>query len=137
VKSAAAISFDWRPSRLLLGGAAIVCVLAVAAICLSDLALPGIAAAIVILAVVGAMPLYRYVHPHFVHIAGSELGWHLLDRSQRKIPALLQRHVSLGKFLQLHFLSEGRHRYFLLAPDNVDAPTRRRLHLLLARLAPA
>jgi len=113
-----------------------VCVLAVVAICLSNLPVPAIAATIVSLGILAGVQFHRYGHPRFVRIAGSEVGWQLLDRRNGGIPAVLQRHVKLGPFVQLHFLAERRHRHFLVTPDNVDADTRRRLHLLLARITP-
>ena len=137
MKSAAAISFEWKASRRLQGSAAIVCALACLAIGLSDLPLPAVAAAIAVFVPVAALQLHRYSRSSCVRISGSELGWQLFDHGHAAMPAVLQRHRSLGPFEQLHSLSHGRHRHFLGAPDNVDADTRRRLRLLLARLPSA
>lgn len=134
MKSAPAIAFDLRPSRRV--GAAALAIVALAAIApwLTDLPRSVVASSSVAALAFGAAALWRHAHPRFRRAAWRESGWTLVDREQGEHAAVLESHARLGALLALGFRTGPRARFrFLLAPDNLDADTRRRLILLLAR----
>jgi hypothetical protein len=137
MKSAPPIAFDYRPSRLLV--AATVAIAATAAVSpwLSSLP-PGACAALSALVVGSASgALARFVRPAFVRISHGAAGWTLLDHERGEHPALLVGHRRLGSMLVLDW-RHGQRAHFraVFMPGNLDAETRRRLVLLLARGEP-
>ena len=134
MKSAPAIAFDLRPSRRI---GAVVCALVVLAMLapwLTSLSTEVAAASSLGAFALGASALWRHRRPNFRRAAWRESGWVLLDRDGHEHPAELESQVRLGALLALGFRHGPRARFrFLLAPDNLDADTRRRLILLLAR----
>jgi hypothetical protein len=134
MKSASAIAFDYRPSRwLALAAAAIVCA-AIAAPWFSALPFAIRIALSVVVCALGAVSLLRFLHTPFRRIAYRASGWTLLDTSDREHTALLRSYARLGAWISLDFqLDRSRRFRAVLGPDNLDAETRRRLVLLLAR----
>lgn len=135
MKSALAIAFDYRPSRQIAAAAALVSIAAVLAPWFSSLSLPLCAALSLAALALGGAAIRRFLHPPFLRIALRSSGWLLIDASGREHPARLASHARLGAFLSLDFRpASGRRRFrALLAPDNTDADTRRRLVPMLAR----
>ncbi|MEP7043642.1 MAG: hypothetical protein ABI843_11305 [Dokdonella sp.] len=134
MKSAPTIAFDYRPSRWIAGAGCGVLALAVLAPSLT--ALPVIARIGVSLfaLVAGACALRRHLLPRFRRIAWRASGWVLVDPAGEEHAALLISQAHLGALLALGFRYGPRARFrMVLAPDNLDAQTRRRLILLLAR----
>ena len=134
MKSASAIAFDYRPSHgLALAAATILCV-AIAAPWFSALPFAARIALSVVVCAAGAISLRRFLRPSFRRIAYRVSGWTVLDANDREYAALLRSHVCLGAWISLDFqLDRSRRFRAVLGPDNVDAETRRRLVLLLAR----
>lgn len=134
MKSAPTIAFDYRPSRGIGLAVALVCVGAMVAIGLS--ALPPIARVALALATMafGACALHRHWTPRFHRIAWRTSGWVLIDAANDEHAVILAAHARLGSLLTLDF-RDGAGACFrpVLAPDNLDPDTRRRLILLLAR----
>ena len=138
MKSAPPIAFDYRPSRAVIAATCAIALAAAATPWLS--ALPAAACGVLsVLAVLLALAaLTRFARPGFVRIAHGAAGWTLLDRARREHPALLVGHRRLGAMLVLEWRHDRRaHFRAVLVPDNLDAQTRRRLVLLLARGQPA
>jgi len=134
MKSAQSIAFDYWPSARLAASAAIVTVFAVLAAFANDLPLPArtsIAAAAI---AAGIVFLPRFLRPRFRRIAYRSSGWTGVDRAGEESLLALRAHVRLGAWLALDFEATGRRRFrAILGPDNLDAETRRRLIVLLAR----
>lgn len=134
MKSALAIAFDYRPSRLVAAAAALVCIVAALAPWLSGLSLPLRAGLSLAALALGGAAIRRFLRAPFRRIALRSSGWLLIDASGREQPARLASHARLGAFLVLDFRPASRGRFrALLAPDNSDADTRRRLVPMLAR----
>lgn len=134
MKSAPTIAFDYRPSRWIVIAGGVILALAVLAPWLT--ALPFIASAILSLAAfaTGFRALRLHARPRFRRIAWRASGWSLIDPAGEEHAALLTSHAHLGALLSLSFRHGLRARFqALLAPDNLDAQTRRRLILLLTR----
>ncbi len=82
----------------------------------------------------GGAALREFLRPLFVRIALRDSGWTLVDRSGGEREASLESHARLGSWVSLGFRAGASPRFrALLGPDNLDAPTRRRLILLLSR----
>lgn len=133
MKSAPAIAFDYRPSRLI--GVATTCMmaLAIAAALLNGLDLPWRLLLALLASALGAIVLYRHFQLRFVRIARGAGGWTLVDVQGHDRPANLLAHVHRGGLLVLEFGDESLPRTrFMLTPDNCNADLRRRLVLVLA-----
>ena len=133
MKSAPAIAFDYRPSRLI--GLVIVCMtgLAVVATVLSGLAWQWCALLVLLAGALGGLVLVRHLRSGFVRIAHGAGGWTLVDGQGLDHPASLLAHVQRGWLLVLEFGTESVPRTrIILATDNCDADLRRRLLLVLA-----
>ncbi|MBA8885283.1 hypothetical protein [Dokdonella fugitiva] len=137
MRSAPSIVFDYRPSPAVATATVVVALAAGLApwasaaplalrIALSALALGG-----------AAIALHRYRAPAFRRIVCGASGWRLVDRDGREHAAVLHAHRRLGSLLALDWRCAPRsHFRVLVTPDNLDADTRRRLVLLLARDEP-
>ncbi|MBN8727379.1 MAG: hypothetical protein J0H15_06700 [Xanthomonadales bacterium] len=140
MKSAPPIAFDYRPSRRIAAAALALAALALACATLNDLPaglrlllVPALLAAV-------AVGLWRFLHPPFRRVAWGGSGWLLIDRQGDAHAATLVGQRRLGNLLALDFRCPTRAPFRpLLASDNLDADTRRRLVLTLARadIAPA
>lgn len=134
MKSALTIAFDFAPSRATGAVALLVCLCATLAPWASALPLALCVTLSLGAGALGLHALWRYWHPPFRRIALRESGWVLLDHADVEQDAVLHSHAHLGVLLTLGF-RYGPRAYFraVLAPDNLDADTRRRLILLLSR----
>ena len=135
MKSVPGIAFDYRPSRQLGGVGLAVAALALAAPWLSGLPWPAsvlLSSAVLALAL---RSLARFTRPAFRRIAWRASGWTLVDAGGNEQPAELRRHARFGAWLVLLDFRAGAQARFqaVIAPDNLDADTRRRLILLLCR----
>lgn len=134
MKSAPAIAFDFRPSRIVLAPAAAVVALATAAPWFTRFSAPVCAMLSLAACGFGAWALWRFLHPPFQRVAWRASGWTLVDAAGNEHAALLESHARLGTLLALGFRYGAHVRCRLvLAPDNAAADTRRRLILLLGR----
>lgn len=134
MKSAPTIAFDYRPSRWIGSAAVLVCVCAACAPWLTALPMALRALLSLLALAAGARALYRHANPRFRRIAYRASGWTLADASAEEHAAVLESRAHLGSLLVLGF-RYGPRAYFrvVLTADNLDADTRRRLVLLLAR----
>ena len=133
MKSAPSIALDYHPSRAIAFAGTLIVVCAAIAPLLTGWQLAPKIAACVIAVVAGAASLLRFMRPPFRRIVHGEAGWQLHDR-ERAYDAVLVEHARIGALLSLTWrLATGRRWHALLAPDNADADTRRRLILVLAR----
>ena len=133
MRSAPAIAFDYRPSRLLGGVGALVGLLAVAAPWASGLGTPLRLLVSLAALVLAASAIRRHARPRFRRIACREGEWFLLDGRGDEHPARLVTHTRIGVLLALEFAVGRSRARVVVLPDNLDADTRRRLILLLAR----
>lgn len=134
MRSAPAIGFELRPSRLLLVATVSMTALALLAIvaCAAPAWLKLVLCALVLAGAGSAIRSLR--DPSYRHISHDQTGWQIGARDGSIIAVELRQHARLGAMLVLEFqLSVGRWRC-LIAPDMVDADTRRRLLLTLASL---
>ncbi|WP_300619249.1 protein YgfX [Dokdonella sp.] len=132
--SAPAIAFDLNPSRRIGAAAVVVGLLASAAPWLTGLPLPPRLLLSFAAVVLAGFSLHRFLRPPFRRAARHASGWTLVDRRGDEHPAILETPVRLGSVLALDFRFGTRQRFrFVVAPDNLDAETRRRLALLVAR----
>ena len=137
MKSAPTISFDYRPSRTVAMVAAIVVAAAMVAPLLSGVSLAMRVGLALLALVTGVASLARFLRPRLRRIVHGASGWQLLadDTLQE---ATVVSHARLGSFVAVSWqLERGGRRHAVLAPDNVDAETRRRMVLLLARAGSA
>ncbi|WP_426689717.1 protein YgfX [Rhodanobacter ginsengiterrae] len=136
--SAPAIGFEYRPSPLLRGVLVLVAALALLATLASMIAWWSklLLAAAVLLATWMAL---RHLATGSVAAAGwsADQAWTLRLRNHEDVPATLGSFRVLGGFILLR-LRTGEHgvQVLLLAPDNSDADTRRRLRMRLATIQP-
>ncbi|SFN07191.1 hypothetical protein [Dokdonella immobilis] len=133
MKSAPAIAFDYTPSRLILAGVLACGALAALAVVLSGLG--GFLKIPLVLLALGyaGHAAWRFADCPVVRMAHGEAGWILVDRSGNEEAVELAHHIRRGVLLVLAFAAGTRRpRRFVLAPDNLDAETRRRLLLVLA-----
>ncbi|NCT68447.1 MAG: hypothetical protein GXC76_12530 [Rhodanobacteraceae bacterium] len=134
MKSAPTIEFDYRPSRRVGALAAVVAATAALAPWLTGLPWSLCAVLSLLAVVLGAVALHRFRHPPFRRIARRDAGWLLVDAAGDEHAAELKAHARLGALITLDLRLERGPRFrALLAPDNLDADTRRRLVLVLAR----
>ena len=144
MKSAAAIAFELRPSRLLAGVLVGVALLALLAIGLSGLRhWPWIAVAVgLVVAATLLRTLGRLRRPRWRRAGWNADGvWTLLDGAQIAVGAHLLGWRGFGLSLLLRLrTAAGEAVTLCLLPDNLDRDTRRRLRVRLdqeaARSAP-
>lgn len=133
MKSAPTIAFDYRPSRIVAAATAAIAALALVAPLLSGL--PGALRAVLALlgAGAGVAALARFLRPRLRRIVHGATGWQLVGDDAAH-EATLVSHARIGAFIALSWrIAGGGSRHAVLAPDNLDAQTRRRMLLLLAR----
>jgi toxin CptA len=134
MKSAPTIAFDYAPSRWIALATVLVCAGAVLAPWLSTLPLAACAGVSLAAAGFGAFALRRQWRTPFRRIACRASGWTLVDLADTEHEAILESHAHLGALMVLAFRHGPRARFrAVFGPDNLDAETRRRLILLLAR----
>jgi len=136
--SAPAIGFEYHPSRLLRRVLLLVAALALLGViaCALPTWLKGLLALLVAAA---AWRARRSLRRTPVRAAGwsREDGWTLHLAGHRDVPARLLSFRVLGGFVLLRLGLPGRGaQTMLLAPDNMDVDTRRRLRMRLATIRP-
>ncbi|MEO5561637.1 MAG: protein YgfX [Dokdonella sp.] len=134
MKSVPTIGFDYRPSRGIAAALLLVCAAAMLAPWLSALPASGSAVVSVTVVALGVRAARALLYPSFRRVAYRASGWMLVDLANQEHEVLLESHARLGAMIALRFRHGPRERFnALLAPDNLDAETRRRLILLLSR----
>jgi toxin CptA len=137
MKSAAAIVFDYRPSRWLQAGLIGAVLLALLAVAASGIPAAAKAIAVVAALVCAAVELRRLRNPRVHRCAWHADGqWRLRDAAGNDhVAALLQASAHAGLIvLRLRVPVHG-HVALVLLPDNCDAETRRRLRVRLSHAA--
>jgi len=137
MKSAAAIAFDYRPSRWVAVALVFVNVLALIAIAVS-----GIAWTVKLALACAACAYTAWSLPRFLGVRIRRAAWHqgghwrIADSDGDEHVAELESGIVRGGWivLRLH-RSDGQYVVLLLGPDNSDADTRRRLRVQLARVS--
>lgn len=140
MKSVAAITFDYRPSRLLAALCLLMMALGLGALWSSQLGRYPLWAAVLSLAAVAAVAvsLWRQWRLPLRRIGwDSDGNWLLLDADLRQQPARLAGWRVLGGIVVLRLAGGGGTAVLPLLPDNLDRDTRRRLRVRLQQLAPA
>lgn len=133
MKSAPTIAFDYRPSRVVAIAAAAVVVLALAAPLLSGLPVASRVVPAMLALLAGSASITRFLRPHLHRVTHGATGWQLVG-DDAVHEATLVSHARLGAFITLSWrIASGGRRHAVLAPDNIDADTRRRVALLLMR----
>jgi toxin CptA len=138
MKSAAAIAFDYQPSRWLIAAAVVMLTLALAAVTLSGFnATVRIALGLAAIAY-AALALRRFARVQVMRAAWHEAGhWRVVDTSGVDHLADLSHAVVRGDWIVLNLRrSDGTRLPIVLAPDNSDNDLRRRLRVRLARGMP-
>lgn len=131
MRSAPAIAFDYRPSRLLIAALASMLVLALVSVNVSGL---GRAWKVGLSAIaLGACmrSLRHWAQPRWTRVAFGEAGWVLADRAGREVAAALDSYTKLGAMQVLRLRAESRAFHFVILPDNLEREVRRRLALIL------
>lgn len=138
MKSAPTIAFEYRPSRRVLCVLVLVAVLAGTAPWLSALPWMACLAATLAICAVALQAGHGFMHPPIARIAHRGDGWVLIDAQGNEQGAQLRGHRHLGTLITLDWRCAGGARMrAVLAGDNLDADTRRRLIVLLRRVAHA
>jgi toxin CptA len=134
MKSAPTIAFDYQPSRWIAGALALMTLAAAVSPWTSALS-PNAALPLTILVfALGGAAMRTFWRPPSVRIAFRESGWSLVGRAGGEREAVLESHARLGPWVSLAFRDGAASGFrVLLGPDNLDAPTLRRLILLLSR----
>ncbi|HSE11758.1 MAG TPA: protein YgfX, partial [Rudaea sp.] len=134
MKSAPAITFDYRPSRRLAAGIA-----AIALVSLVAVASSGIAGWLRVVAAFAAcayaaLALRRFLASPVRRVAWHTAGhWRLLDAAGEEHAVELRHAVVRGAWIVLSLRrNDGRRVALVLAPDNCPADVRRRLRIRLA-----
>jgi toxin CptA len=137
MKSAPAVAFDYRPSRLLIAGIAAALLLAMLAISLCGMTIAAkifFAVLALIYAMIAARRFLRSSPRRAAwHVAGH---WRLAFADGEEIVAELVGSAIRGPWIVVNFRTgTGRRIDLVLAPDNSDAETRRLLRVRLSRNA--
>ncbi|MFC5743477.1 protein YgfX [Dyella tabacisoli] len=136
--SAPAIGFEYRPSRWFLRLLSVVALLAALAIALCGL--PWWSKCLLLIATfVVALRAIRRTLTRRVIAAGwaGDGGWSLRMAEGADATATLASFRAMGVFILLRLVLPGQRPIVLvLAPDNCDADTRRRLRMRLAAIKP-
>lgn len=137
MKSAPAITFDFRPCRHSAAALAIAACLAVLAVVLCGLpwwARGTLGAGILLYA---GITLRSWLRTDITRIACGDSGWRLIDDAGHELPVSLRGFLHRGILLVIEFVeANGTQRRFLLTPGNSDNELRRRLLLVLIAHAP-
>ncbi|HZP65614.1 MAG TPA: hypothetical protein VFB32_04840 [Rudaea sp.] len=134
MKSARAIAFEYRPSRVLAG---IVAAASVAALCAAAASGMPTSAKMFVCTLGGIYAIFalrRFLRPRFVRAQWRSDGpWRLVDTQDRIEPADLHEAVALGPLIVLDLALARRRRFrVVLLPDNAPFELRRRLRVRLA-----
>ncbi|PZQ18656.1 MAG: hypothetical protein DI564_05025 [Rhodanobacter denitrificans] len=132
MRSAPAIAFDYRPSRLLAAALVVMTALAVAAIAANGLDAPWKIGLSAIALCACVWSLHRWTHPRWMRIAFGDAGWVLADQAGHEVPAELTRYAKLGAMQVLTLQAESRSFDAVILLDNLEPNLRRRLVLVVA-----
>ena len=135
MKSAPAIAFDYRPSRLLAAALVAMLALALASVALSGFGVPAQGALAAAAIGYAALALRRSLRGDVRRVAWHAAGhWRIVDGDGQEHVADLAHAVVRGAWIALRLRRvDGARVALLLAPDNSDAELRRRLRVRLAR----
>jgi len=136
MKSAAAIAFDYRPSRWIAVAIVLIAMLAVLAVALSGVALAWKVALACVACAYAAWSLDRFLRANNIRRAAWQQGghWRLAEADGREHVAELERGTVRGGWIVLRLRrADKRRETLVLGADNSDADTRRRLRVALAR----
>ena len=136
MKSAAAIGFDYRPSRVFAACIVLVWLFALLAVAVCGLPLWLKVALILAASLHAGWTLRGFLRPSFRHLLWHAAGhWRAHDTGGQECVAELRRATVLGGLIVLSFRAPSvGNTSFVLLPDNCDADTRRRLRVRLARV---
>lgn len=134
MRSAPAIGFELRPSRRLIIATLAMTALAVLAIVLCAAAWWLKCLLTMATLATAGQSIRRLCLPRYRRINHDQAGWQITARDGSSITAELVQQARLGSLTVLHFRLPQQHWRFLIAPDMIDADTRRRLLLTLASL---
>jgi toxin CptA len=129
------ITFDYRPSSLLLSGLFLLTGLVLLAICDCAAVLPIKAVLAISALIYAAHTTRRLTRAPWTHMTWHSQGhWRLHGEGDDMQAAELMLATRIGGLLVLRFRLRGQRRFdAILLPDNLDADTRRRLRVRLAR----
>lgn len=137
MKSASAITFELRPSRLLVTALLIIAAFAMTSVWLSELRRWPVVAILVCVAIAA---LAAWTLPPLLRARWQRAGWNaesqwsLLDARQNAVGAQLAGWSALGLSLRLQLhTTAGETVIVHLLPDNLDRDTRRRLRVRLTQ----
>ncbi len=134
MKSATAIAFDYRPSRLLAAAIIAVAALAVASVALSGMPLWLKLVAGTAACVYAGFVLRAFLRTGACRIAWLEAGHWRVQNAAGERTAELRGASVRGPWIVVRLCGNDRKTLaFVLAPDNSDADTRRRLRVRLIR----
>lgn len=135
MKSAAAIAFDYRPSRWVAFAIVLVSALALLAVAASGIPWPFKLALACVACAYTAWSLRRFLGAGVRRAAWHEGGhWRIADGDGTEHVAELESGVVRSGWIVLRLRrTDGRCIALVLGPDNRDADTHRRLRVKLAR----
>ncbi len=135
--SAPAIGFEYQPSRLLQRALIGLAVLAMLSVSLGAISLWLKLPVLAIVALAAGRSFRRLAVSAIVAAGWSDDGWTLRLRDHEDVPATLDSFRVLGSMVLLRLQTTALGpQVLLLAPDNSDADTRRRLRMRLATIQP-
>jgi toxin CptA len=136
MKSAAAIAFDYRPSRWVAAAIASVTLLALAAIAVSGIPLALKIALASAASAYAAWSLRGFLRVNTRRIAWQQGGhWRIADIDGSEHVAELESGIVRGGWIVLRLRrADGRRIAIVLGPDNSDTDVRRRLRVQLTRV---
>ena len=140
MKSAAAIAFDYRPSRWIAVAIVLIAMLAVLAVALSGVALAWKVALACVACAYAAWSLDRFLRANNIRRAAWQQAghWRVVDTNGNEFVAELDSGIVRGAWIVLRLRrTDGRRVTMILGPDNSDVDTRRRLRIQLARVGEA
>ncbi|MGH8041554.1 MAG: protein YgfX [Rudaea sp.] len=135
MRSAPAIAFDYRPSRWLLAATLVITVLALVALAFSGVPVVVKMALGIFVCAQAGFGFVRFLRPPLQRVAWQPGGhWHVIDADGREHVAELTRGTVRGAWIVLNLRrTDDRRITLILAPDNADVDTRRRLRVRLGR----
>jgi toxin CptA len=136
MKSAPAISFEYRPSRWLASAMTGVAALALIGIAVSGIDGRAKVAFACFVVAYGIYELRRFLKTPWNRILWHDAGhWRIANRKGTEHVAELRGSIVRGDFVVLNLDSRAGKHALILAPDNSDADLRRRLRVRLARIS--
>ena len=137
MKSAPAVAFDYRPSRLLIAGIAAALLLAMLALSLCGMTIAVKLFFAVLALIYAVIATRRFLRSSPRRAAWHAAGhWRLAFADGEETVAELVGAAIRGAWIVLNFRTgNGRRIDLILAPDNSDAETRRLLRVRLSRSA--